>query len=727
MNKYYHSGQRVGVLVEAAIGTMLDYKAPEEGVYQGTFVRVPLRNRQVVGVVWGDGQGSIDEKKLRPIRQTINAPVLDYKFLMFIEKLAEYNLAPLSQAFFRLTRTPELNETIPSLKFCEAVKKPLKELTAGRKAVFNYLSQNGRVRVSELLSKANVSSAVVKRLVDQEYLKISFEESQEKPQRFEFQTSKIDFNEEQKNAIKEINKVLDKPNYSAILFKGITGSGKTEVYLEAIAKVLQEGKQVLVLLPEIALTNQIIHRFEQRFKTPPLEWHSNITKAQKIKIWRMIAEGNSKLIVGARSALFLPFKDLGLIIVDEEHDSSYKQDSSVIYHARDMAVLRASLCNAKAILVSATPSLETLVNTRNGKYTRVDLSSRVHGAHLPEIIPIDMRGEKKVPRKWLSSALITEIIQRLERGEQSLLFLNRRGYAPLSTCSECGNQLGCSDCDTKLVEHRFLQEMICHQCGNKTPKPEACPVCQAKDSFVPVGPGVERLAEEVSETFPDACMEVISSDLMRTNQQLMETLDKITRGEVDIIIGTQIIAKGHHFPKMTLVGVLDADVGLHGGDFRATEKTFQIIRQVTGRAGREELPGVAFLQTWQPENQVIQAIVSNDESVFIETEILEREVVGCPPFSQYVAIIISGKNAERLENFANDLHQLSYQLENNQIRVYGPTPAPIYRIQGRLRYRFLLQAERGFNVQRSIRQWLSSVKQPSNIRVSVDVDPIWFM
>jgi len=727
LNTKFKSGERVGVLIEAASVTLLDYKAPKGSVSVGAFVQVPLRNRQVIGVVWGAGVSEFEEGKLRTITKVLQVPILDQNYLNFIEKMAEYTITPLSATFFRLTRIPEIDEAKKSVKFCEASGLEPDRLTPKRQAVFRILGQRRRVKVAELLAEANVSYAVIQRLVKQGYLTIKLQEIQDKPQQLNLKNPGTKLNSEQKNAVSQITQVLDKPEYAAILLKGVPGAGKTEVYLEAIAQVLKEGKQVLVLLPEIALTNQILNRFEERFKTRPFEWHSAVSKAVKRRIWRMTAEGNSQLVVGARSALFLPFANLGLIIIDEEHDSSFKQDSGIIYHGRDMAVLRASMCQAKVLLVSATPSLETLTNARNGKYHRVDLMSRFGGSQLPEIIPIDMRGQKKISGKWLSGALVTEIAQRLEREEQSLLFLNRRGYAPLTTCSECGHQLGCHDCDTNLVEHRFIGEMICHQCGLKSQKPNECPVCHAKESFVPVGPGVERLAEEVSETFSEAKLEVISSDLIKSTSQLMETLDRISRGAVDIVIGTQIVAKGHHFPKITLVGVLDADVGLHGGDFRASEKTFQIIRQVAGRAGRAELPGIALLQTWQPDNPVIQAIISNDDEKFLDTESMEREVAGCPPFGQYIAIILSGKNGEKVEEYATNLLKMSQLLEDNQITLFGPAPAPIFRIQGRLRYRFLLQADRSMKVQRTIRHWLSSVKQPTNVRLSVDVDPVWFM
>ncbi len=727
MKTHFKPGERVGVLVDVPLGTLLDYHAPEGGLTVGSFVLVPLRNRDVVGVVWSEGRGDVADCKLRSIRKELDVPALDAPYMKFMEKMSEYTITPLSSAFFRLTLVPDPNARVLTTKLCQMVGKPPTRMTPSRERILRFLRPGEKVEMSELMAKARVSPQVIHRLSTQGFLKIAKERTVENPLGIQLKAEGVTLNSEQREAVGELFSQLNRKEYSTVLLKGVPGAGKTEVYLEAIARMLEDGRQVLVMLPEIALTTQVLNRFEERFKVRPLEWHSAVSKAKKRKIWRMAAEGKARLVVGARSALFLPLTNLGLIVVDEEHDSSFKQDSGVIYHARDMAVLRASLCRATVILVSATPSLESLTNVTKGKYTRIDLRSRYGDSVLPEIGTIDMRGEKKIRGRWISSALIKEVSETLERGEQALLFLNRRGYAPTTTCSECGYQVCCADCDTTLVEHRFRQEMICHLCGARSPMPEECQKCHARDSFVPVGPGVERLAEEVSNLFKDYRLEVLSSDLITSTAQLMDTLDRITRGDVDIIIGTQIIAKGHNFPKLTLVGVVDADVGLHGGDFRAAERTFQIVRQVCGRAGRADLPGVALLQTWQPDNPVIQAIVAQDDEQFLVAESCEREVAGCPPFGQYVAIVVSGKNPEEVEGYVSELYGVSSYLDDNGITVYGPAPAPIFRIQGRVRYRLLLKAEKSLNVQRTIRQWLSMIELPKRVRLNVDVDPIWFM
>ena len=518
--------------------------------------------------------------------------------------------------------------------------------------------------------------------------------------------------------------------YATTLLRGVTGSGKTEVYLEAVAETLRMGRQALVLLPEIALSAEFIDRVEARFGARPGEWHSGITRTERRRLWHMAGRGEVGVVVGARSALFLPFRDLGLIVVDEEHDSSYKQDETVHYSARDMAVLRASIEGAQVVLASATPSVETWVNAATGKYRRVDLRARYGEAELPDMAAIDLRKEEMPSGRWISPTLGRAVEERLERGEQSLLFLNRRGYAPVTTCRACGHQIGCDDCDARMVEHRFQRRLICHQCGASKPIPVACPACGVEGKLAAIGPGVERLGEEVAERFPGKRAVVLSSDLYTSARALKETIANIAAGDADIIIGTQIVAKGHNFPALTLVGVIDADLGLQGADLRAAERSFQLMRQVAGRAGRQagDRPGVALLQTHQPEHPVIRAILSGDDEAFWNAEAESRHAARMPPFSRLAGIILSHPDQPVVEAYAQELARRAGPLDEIGAELFGPAPAPIARVRARYRVRMLVRAPRQAPLQSAIAAWLAKApKAPTNLRLAVDIDPQSFL
>jgi primosomal protein N' (replication factor Y) len=511
--------------------------------------------------------------------------------------------------------------------------------------------------------------------------------------------------------------------YGTTLLKGVTGSGKTEVYLEAVAECLRTGRQALVLLPEIALTAEFLTRVEARFGAKPAEWHSGVTMTERRRCWRMLGQGEAQLVVGARSALFLPFRDLGLIVVDEEHDSSYKQEEGALYNARDMAVLRASLNEAQVVLASATPSLETWANAEAGKYARLDLTSRFGEAVLPEMAAIDMRLEDLPAQSWFRRRWTRRGRGAGAGGEQALLFLNRRGYAPVTLCRACGAQVGCDHCDARMVEHRFLKRLVCHQCGETKPLPETCPVCGVEGKMAAVGPGVERVAEEAVAAFPDAKIAVLSSDLFGSARALKAQIEEIAEGDTDIIIGTQLVAKGHNFPRLTLVGVVDADLGLQGGDLRAAERTFQLMRQVSGRAGRADKPGVALMQTFQPEHPVIRAILGGDEEAFWRAEAAEREAAAMPPYGRLAGIIISAGDAASAFDLGQHLARNGRGDPAAGGVVYGPAPAPIARVRGRHRVRLLVKAPKGAPLQAAISRWLSGMKLPSQVRLAVDIDP----
>ncbi|MFN3351816.1 primosomal protein N', partial [Pseudorhodoplanes sp.] len=510
--------------------------------------------------------------------------------------------------------------------------------------------------------------------------------------------------------------------FSAFLIDGVTGSGKTEVYFEAVAEAIRRRKQALILMPEIALTTQFLNRFEARFGVRPAEWHSQLTSRRRARTYAALTAGEISVMVGARSALFLPYPDLGLIVVDEEHDPAYKQEDGVHYHARDMAVVRANGARIPVVLASATPSVETEVNARRGRYTRLALPERFGGQHLPHVEAIDLRREGPPRGRFIAPRLAEAVKIALERKEQALLFLNRRGYAPLTLCRACGYRLACQNCDSWLVDHRFKRRLVCHHCGFSMPQPKTCPQCNAVDSFAAVGPGVERLQEEVAALFPEARSIVLSSDLMESVERLRQELDGVADGKFDIVIGTQLVAKGHHFPKLNLVGIVDADLGLANGDPRAAERTFQLLHQVAGRAGRETGYGQGFLQTHQPEHPVMRALISGNRDAFYDTEIAQREATSYPPFGRLAALIVSGADKHEAESFAKKLAAAS-PLDDN-VRVLGPAEAPLAVVRGRYRYRLLVKSPRNFDLSYYVRGWLAHApKTRGSLKLEVDIDP----
>ena len=515
-------------------------------------------------------------------------------------------------------------------------------------------------------------------------------------------------------------------SFHVALLDGVTGSGKTEVYFEAIAETIRRGRQTLILMPEIALTGQFLDRFAQRFGVRPLEWHSELTPRTRARNWAAIASGEATVVVGARSALFMPYASLGLIIVDEEHDQAYKQSDGAHYHARDMAVVRARIEKIPIVLASATPSVETEVNARKGRYQRVVLPSRFGGQHMPHIEAIDLRRAPPPRGRFISPPLAEQIRFAIEKREQALLFLNRRGYAPLTLCRACGHRFACTICDAWLVDHRFRQRLVCHHCGFSMPRPNICPHCSAEESLVAVGPGVERLQEEAAQLFPDARTMVLSSDLITSIETMRSELNEIAAGRVDIIIGTQLVAKGHNFPRLNLVGVVDADLGLGNGDPRAAERTFQLLNQVIGRAGREQGRGVGYLQTHQPEHPVMKALIAADREAFYASEIDARERTGYPPFGRLASLIISAGDRPTAEGFARKLAAIAPI--DARIQVLGPAEAPLAVIKGRYRFRLLVKSLRHVDLSQYLREWLAAApKTKGNLKLEVDVDPQSFL
>ncbi len=722
---FFDEGALVAVLTTQPLDRALDYKAPEGGCHLGAFVEVPLGPRKVIGVVWGAGQGDYEYSKVRSVIRVLDAAPMRPEMVSFLEKSAAYTLTPLSAMLRLTTRAPGLGDPPSMRKIYRRGDGEPDRVTAARTKVLETLAEYGDLSftLKELAEMAGVTSSVIKGLVKQGVV-----HEEDSPRDLPFQRLDPDLpskelTEDQATASAVLATAVTSGDYGTTLLRGVTGSGKTEVYLEAVAAALRAGRQALVLLPEIALTAEFYTRVEARFGAKPAEWHSGATMTERRRIWRMVGQGQAQLVIGARSALFLPFQNLGLIVVDEEHDTSYKQEDGVLYNARDMAVLRASICGAHVVLASATPSLESWANAQAGKYTKLELTSRFGPAEMPTMGTIDMRSEGLPSDRWVSPTLKKEVDARLERGEQAMLFINRRGYAPVTLCRACGHQIGCDDCDARMVEHRFLKRLICHQCGESKPMPTACPSCEAEDKMAPIGPGVERLGEEAHALWPDARIATLSSDMYGSARALKEEIAGIALGSADIIIGTQLVAKGHNFPKLTLVGVIDADLGLMGSDLRAAERTFQLMRQVAGRAGRAEAPGTALLQTYQPDHPVIRSILAGDEEGFWKAEAKEREQAGMPPYGRLAGIILSGPDVAAVFDAGNQLARNDRALRDIGAQVYGPAPAPIARVRGRHRVRLLVKADKNVALQRALSIWVSQIKLKGDLRLAVDIDP----
>ena len=726
--RVFSEGQTVGVLTTEPLGRVLDYKAPEGGCGTGDFVEVPLGPRRVLGVVWGAGTGTFDAARLRSIARVLDLAPMAPGMRAFLTRAADYTLTPLPAMLRLATRAPGLGDPPATRRVYRLAGPVPNKLTDARHRVVEALRAWGgaAVTLAELTEAAGCGASVVKGLVA---TGVVAEEDAPKDMPYPplAPQGEARLAGDQVAAGDALVAAVVLGGYSCTLLKGVTGSGKTEVYLEAVAEALRMGRQALVLLPEIALTADFLTRVEQRFGAKAAEWHSGVTQTERRRLWRMVAEGSASLVVGARSALFLPFRDLGLIVVDEEHDTSYKQEEGVLYHARDMAVLRAAILGIPVVLSSATPALETWANVEAGKYGRLTLTARFGSADLPAMHTIDMRAERLPANRWISATLAGMVDARLAKSEQSLLFLNRRGYAPVTLCRACGHQVGCEHCDARMVEHRFLKRLVCHQCGATKPMPEACPSCAVTGRMAAVGPGVERLAEEVAARFPEARVAVLSSDLFGSARALKDQIAVIAGGGADIIIGTQIVAKGHNFPLLTLVGVIDADLGLQGSDLRAAERTFQLMRQVAGRAGRAERPGEAWLQTHQPEHPVIRAILGGDDEAFWRAEATERRLAGVPPYGRMAGIILSGPDVAQVFDIGAELARMDAPLARVGAQVYGPAPAPIARVRGRHRVRLLVKADRSVALQPALAAWIAQVRIPAQVRLAVDIDPQSFL
>ncbi|MBN1324826.1 MAG: primosomal protein N' [Alphaproteobacteria bacterium] len=725
----FNPGDIVKVLIPNVINEGYDYRLSSIANL-GAFVRVSVMNKPYIGVIIGPGDSGLPNAKIKNISQVFDYPGLSESDLLWIKKMSEWTMMSMGAVLRLIVNVPDAFippkiEQLYSFKFDKKIRN-----TESRQAVADAFAANDNESMSksDIQNIARVSAAVVNTMIKNGILEEKDTRKIVQNKNFDyeyFNTGSVVLNAEQKLAASEIGKHINN-DFSVNLLDGITGSGKTQVYFDSVWRAYDNGKSILLMMPEIALTAQFMARFESRFGAKPVVWHSNLTAANRREIWRGVARGDIRIVVGTRSALFLPWQNLGLIVVDEEHDGSYKQIDMGNYHARDMAILRAKISGFPIILASATPSSETVENVKSGKYKDLRLISRFGGAQMPTIETIDMRSERPAvyggeEKQFgnLSPTLCNEIEKTLSEKQQVMLFINRRGFAPITQCRKCGWVATCQDCSVGMTYHKRNGKLLCHICGRTEPIPNKCPQCGNEISMW--GMGLEKIQEEVNAKFPNAKTALVSSDTMMSRQSLERLVQKMESGEIDIIIGTQILAKGHHFPNLTLVGVVDADMGLFGSDFRAGEHTFQQLFQVAGRAGRGDKPGRVLLQTFQPKHPVIKSICSCNRDEFMATDMESRRAAQMPPYGQLIAVIVEAQKENVLQKYCADLVATAPSL--NGAKIMGPITAQVYQIRNWYRMRFLVAGSVRSNLQPIVKQWLSKIKQPTNVRVKIDVNP----
>ena len=725
---------RIAVLLPLGLDTAYDYLVPAgECAPEGAFVRVPLGSREVTGVVWrtveDDGDASLTRDRLKYINSVLPVPPLPESVRKLVDWVAEYTLTKRGAVLRMAMSVPAALEPAKMRVAYLAGENLPERLTPARQRVLDLLSDGLPRGAQEVAHEAAVSAGVVRGLADSGALRHVSLPAWQAPEPPDWRLPRATLSADQRVAADALAARVRETGFSVTLLDGVTGSGKTEVYFEAVAAALEAERQVLVMLPEISLGIQWLGRFRARFGTAPAVWHSELGQRARRETWRGVADGSLRVVVGARSALWLPFAELGLIVVDEEHDSAFKQEDGVIYHARDMAVMRSRLAACPLVLSSATPSLETLGNVRSGRYQSLDLPDRHGGAQLPHIETVDMRATPPPRGAWISPPLREAMAESFAAGQQAVLFLNRRGYAPLTLCRACGHRLECPNCTAWLVAHRFSDTLNCHHCGYRRRQPEACPECETEGRMAACGPGVERVAEEAAALFPEVRSEIVTSDTIAGPGEAADFIARIEKREIDLLIGTQIIAKGHHFPLLTLVGVIDADLGLAGGDLRAAERTYQLLHQVAGRAGRARHPGRVLLQTYMPEHPVMAALATGGREAFLAREAEAREQHGQPPAGRLAAIILSGRNEASVAATARALARIARRTlpADGGIEVLGPAPAAMALLRGRYRYRLLIKCARAVLPQPWLRRWLADLDAPSRVTLRVDVDPYSFL
>jgi primosomal protein N' (replication factor Y) (superfamily II helicase) len=716
-------GERAAVLLPLPLASAYDYRLAA-ALGRGTIVIAPLGHRESLGVVWGKAEGGVAESKLKEAIPLEGLPTLPPGLCDFVDWVAQYTLTPPGMVLAMALRSRQaLAPQTPRIAYRCGSEVPAK-MTPPRRRVLEVAADGLARSVAQFAEEAGVTPAVVRGLMEANALV-----AVELPEFLPFPPPDPDadhptLNPEQWAAAAHLTEAVKADRFAVSLLDGVTGSGKTETYFEAVAEAIRQGRQVLILLPEIALSVQFLDRFAARFGVRPAEWHSDLSQRERRRVWRAVLNGEARVVVGARSALFLPFREIGLIVVDEEHEQAYKQEDGVLYHARDMAVVRARIEACPVVLASATPSLESYVNAQTGRYAHLRLTRRHGGAVMPDVRLIDLRENRGDPGTFLSPVLRGAITAALGCGEQAMLFLNRRGYAPLTLCEACGHKLVCRQCSAWLVEHRYRKRLVCHHCGYETALPQQCPECHAQGSLTPCGPGVERVMEEFKLVFPEARVAIASSDTMGGPEEIQTAIRAMMKREIDVLIGTQIVAKGHHFPQLTLVGVVDADLGGSDGDLRARERTFQLLHQVAGRAGRAEKPGLVLMQTRNPEDAVLKALIAADRDAFYDSEVGYRQATEAPPFGRLAAIILSGHDGDAVRQTARLLAQAAPVARG--VKVWGPTPAFYALLRGQTRERLLVQAGKAVDMQAYLRSWLAGVEVPNRVRLTVDIDPVSF-
>ena len=738
--------KEVAVLLIGPFNDTFDYLIEENinEISPGQIVLAPFRQRKVVGIIVSEGSKTVSKSKLKTVIDIYELDPIPLPTIDLISFLANWNCV-YKGLVLKMVLSPL--EAIISPQYNKVYKYNLedglsidsidnKKLRSKRKLVLDALVNSDKeVYETSLIQDIGVSKTILKDMVNKNLIveklikiKPDFSKNFIKSNDIKKENDKP-LNEHQKNAVDKINKSIKKNETDCFLLDGVPGSGKTETYFETVQTCLDESKQVLILLPEIALTPDWQKRFYNKFNFNPLVWHSDISKKKRKEIWLSALSGTAGVIVGARSALMIPISKLGLIVVDEEHEPAFKQEENVRYNARDMAVYRAKRSSATIVLASATPSLETFYNMRMGKYIHLTLPKRATGADMPDIKLLDLKLHPPQKGNWISPLLINQIQDKLLKKEQTLLFLNRRGYAPLRVCNSCGNKVKCINCETWLVEHRLDNLLTCHHCGYSKHISNICEVCGNKDQMKSCGPGVERIEEEVQRLFPEAKSITLSSDTMKNQNLLTNAIEQIKNSEVDIIIGTQMVAKGHDFPKLKLVGIIDGDIGLSGGDLRASERSFQLLQQVAGRSGRHTAgtndKGIVYLQTFDTENPIIKAIAQNNRDDFFEKELISRKNANMPPYGRLAAIILSSKFESNLDSFASDISRLAPSFKN--VKIFGPAPAPMYFLRGKYRRRFLIKSDKTVNIQKVLIDWTKKINKPSSINLTIDIDPFSFM
>ena len=715
------------IVMNSALGP-LDYRVPHGmSVEPGSIVVAPLGPRQLLGVVWEPERLATEEvgdNRLRNLIAVADVPPIPAPLRRLIEWTADYYLAPLAAVLrMALSSTSALEGTKLIIEYRATGELPARLTPQREQALERIGERQGLIR--ELAAIADVSDAVIRGLV-----KVGAIEAVSVDLDSPFPLPDPDhappvLSTDQSYAAGILQGSTATQEFEPFLLDGVTGSGKTEVYLEGVAQALRDGRQALILLPEIALTEPFLKRFTARFGVEPVAWHSGLRQSQRRRAWRAIATGQARVVVGARSALFLPYPKLGIIIVDEAHETSFKQEEGVHYHARDVAVMRGRFEGCPVVLASATPAIETRHQVELGRYRELKLPGRYGKAELPVIEAIDLLAEPPERGRWIAPKLVNAIDETLARREQVLLFLNRRGYAPLTLCRTCGHRFQCPNCTAWMVEHRLINRLSCHHCGHVIPTPRVCPECQAEDSLVACGPGVERIADEAKALFPDARIAIVTSDTIWSPAKAAEFVGRMEAHDIDIVVGTQLVTKGYHFPNLTLVGVIDADLGLEGGDLRAAERTFQQIMQVAGRAGRGDKPGTVYVQTHAPGARVIEALVSGDAEAFYAAETESRRDADAPPFGRFAAIVVSSEDRAAANDTAIMIARAAPRVD--AMDVFGPAPAPLAMLRGRHRFRLLVHATRALDVQAVIRDWLGALEWPAKVRVAVDVDPYNFL